>query len=263
MQESDRLAGVTRALKMIEIVSGGPPEGFGLTFLAHEIGISKSSALALLRTLSDAGFVRAKLPGPKYLPGVTLIRLGDQFHTTQPIDKIASHFIYPLAHETGLAVRVAINDDGRPVFIARADAPGTIRFHTRLGVREAPHTSSAGKAILAQLPDAEIRSLVTPEMLTSGTSGTKKSHRKMSSFMADIELIRDRKYAIDDEEDVEGIFCIGAAFFDHQGQCAGAISATGIKTAAREKSFAHLGGLMVKNAQAITKILERESRYGT
>lgn len=257
-KRSDRLAGVTRALAMIEIVSAGPREGLSLTFLAREVGVSKSSALALLHTLADAGYVRAVLPGPKYLPGLTLIRLGDQSHTTQPIDEIAQHFIHSLAKETGLAVRVAINDNGRPVFIARADGPGTIRFHTPLGIREAPHVSAAGKAILSQLPDEEIRELVTPESLVRRT---KKTHRSVTSFMAEIEQIRLKKYAVDDEEDVEGIFCIGSPFFDHTGKCAGAISVTGIKTAAREKSFDHIGGLMIKNAAAITKILGRELRY--
>ena len=57
-----------------------------------------------------------------------------------------------LGRVTGLTTRAAIAEDGYPVFIDRVDAPGMVRFHTPLGVRELPHTSAAGKAILAALP---------------------------------------------------------------------------------------------------------------
>jgi IclR family acetate operon transcriptional repressor len=77
----------------------------------------------------------------------------------------------------------------------------------------------------------------------------------MSSLLRDINKIRDRKYAIDDAEDVDGVFCVGAAFFDHSGECAGAISATGIKTPTREKKVGVIGNLIVRNAEAITREL--------
>jgi IclR family acetate operon transcriptional repressor len=78
--------------------------------------------------------------------------------------------------------------------------------------------------------------------------------------MKDIEEIRERKYAIDDEEDVDGVFCLGAAFFDHTGECVGAVSATGIKSSAREKRVAFYGGLVLKCAESITRELRGKSR---
>ena len=250
---SDRVAGVARALNLIEIVTQGPVDGFTLTELSKLIGISKSSTLALLRTLADAGYVRTREPGPRYLPGMALVRLGDHSRAVQPIDEIAQSYIPALAQEIGMTIRVAINDGGRPVFISRADAPGAIRFHTMLGVREAPSVSSAGKAILANLSDEEIKAVIAE---TGFPARTRNSHTSMPSLLRDINQVRSRGYAIDNEEDVEGIFCIGAAFFDHTGKCGGAISATGIKTAARQKKTAHFGALVVKCADSITKELQ-------
>jgi IclR family acetate operon transcriptional repressor len=248
----DRVASVAKALKLIEIITIGPKNGYSLTELAKELNVSKSSALALLRTLVDAGYIRIKAPGPRYLPGMALLRLGDQSRVTQPIDQIAQTYIHHLAQETGLTIRVAINDGGHPVFISRADAPGSVRFHTLLGVRESPQVSSAGKAILATLSDDEIRKVIS---VNGFVSRTKNSHMTMSSLLRDINKIRERKYAIDDAEDVDGVFCVGAAFFDHSGECAGAISATGIKTPTREKKVGVIGNLLVRNAEAITREL--------
>ncbi len=57
-----------------------------------------------------------------------------------------------MVRDTGLTCRAAVATEGFPVFVARVDAHGAIRFSAPLGVREMPHTSSAGKAILANLP---------------------------------------------------------------------------------------------------------------
>ena len=256
INSSDRVASVTRALNLVELIALGPVDGNSLSELARTLGLSKSSTLALLRTLVDAGFVRTKEPGPHYLPGMALVRLGDLSGATQPIDEIAQGFIHHLAQETGMTIRVAINDGGCPVFISRADAPGSIRFHTMLGVRELPHISSAGKAILAQLSDEEIAKVIERNGLVGRTKNT---HTTMTALMRDIKQIRERKYAVDDEEDVEGVFCIGAAFFNYAGNCAGAISATGIKSTARQKRVAYFGGLVVKYADAMTRELRGKS----
>jgi DNA-binding IclR family transcriptional regulator len=237
---SVRVASVTRALRLVELVAVGPADGLPLTELARSISLSKSSTLALLRTLVDAGYIRTKEPGPRYLPGLALVRLGDLSGANQPIDEIAQGFIHHLAQETGMTIRVAINDGGCPVFVSRADAPGSIRFHTMLGVRELPHVSSAGKAILAQLEDEEIVKVIKENGLVART---KHTHTTMNSLMRDIRQVREKRYAVDDEEDVEGVFCIGAAFFDQTGNCAGAISATGIKSVARQKRVAYFGAL--------------------
>jgi IclR family acetate operon transcriptional repressor len=246
------LTSVIRALNLVELVAVGSADGISLSELARTIGLSKSSTLALLRTLVDAGYVRTKDPGPRYLPGMALVRLGDLSGATQPINEIAQGFIHHLAQETGMTIRVAINDGGCPIFICRADAPGSIRFHTMLGVRELPHVSSAGKAILAQLDDEEIAKVIAENKLVARTRNT---HTTMNALMRDIEKIRERKYAVDDEEDVEGVFCIGAAFYDHAGNCAGAISATGIKSAVREKKVDYFGGLVIKYADVMTREL--------
>ena len=153
---SDRVASVARALNLVEYVVQGPSDGISLSELARAMKLSKSSTLALLRTLADAGYIKARDPGPRYFPGMALVRLGDLSGSTQPIDEIAQSYIHQLSQETGMTIRTAINDGGRAMFLSRADAPGAIRFHTMLGVRELTHVSSAGKAILAQLDDAQI-----------------------------------------------------------------------------------------------------------
>ena len=127
-----------------------------------------------------------------------------------------------------------------------------MRFHTPLGIRELPHVSSAGKAILAELTDKEVDAVVRESGLVSRT---KNSITKISELKKELEHIRKVGFATDDEEDAQGIFCVGATFFDHFGKCIGAISATGVKTDMTVAQVSSLGKLVIKYADQLTEEL--------
>ena len=140
---------VARALRLVGAVAEGPAEGRSLSDLARELGTSKSTTLALARTLSAFGYLREATHGRGYTLGTALIRLGDIAGQQIPLRDLCRPLIDELSRETKMTARAAVNDDGYPVFIDRVDGPGTVRFHTPLGQREVPYASAAGKAILA------------------------------------------------------------------------------------------------------------------
>ncbi len=252
-----RVGSVARALNLVEIIAQSPDQGISLSEITKKIEISKSAIYALLRTLIEFGYIRTIQPGPRYLPGIALIRLGDLAEMRHPIGQIANPILQSLSQATGLTVRLAINDTGRPVFIDRIDAPGFVRFHAPLGKLELPHVSSAGKAILAQLtPEDVIRIVRRPGLI----GRTKNTHTTLKSLMADLALTRERGFAIDDEEDVLGVLCIGAPFFNHTGQCAGAISATTLKLEFTPKKIDALGKLVRSYANELTRELSGPPR---
>ena len=252
---------VARALDLVELIVGGPENGMTLSEIAKAVGGSKSAVLATLRTLVDFGYLRIVDPGPKYLPGMMLIRLGDLASARDPLITIARPLLEELSAKSGLTIRIARNDGGYPIFIYRVDGPGFVRFHTPLGIRELPHVSSAGKAILAELSEDEIDDVVKESGLVSRT---KKSITKVAELKRELEHIRRVGFATDDEEDAQGIFCVGATFFDHFGKCIGAISATGVKTDMTDAQVSNLGKLIIKYADRVTvelhgrKIARRE-----
>jgi DNA-binding IclR family transcriptional regulator len=243
---------VNRALKLVDHIIDGPNEGLSLTEIVRETQGSKSATFALLRTLVDHGYLRLTEPGPRYLPGMTLIRLGDLASARDPIASVSRSILNALSVQTRLTVRIARNDSGYPVFIERIDGPGMVRFFTPLGIRELPHITAVGKAILAQLSDDEIRKIAIETGLEARTP---KSITTLPKLLTDIRKVRSRGYAVDDEEDAQGVFCIGAAFFDHSGNCAGGISATGIKSDLSAEKEQELGKLVFRHAALITRAL--------
>lgn len=217
---------VARALQLVDIVAKGPAEGQSLSDLARELGTSKSTTLSLARTMVAAGLLRDTRPGPRYTLGTALIRLGDIARRQLPLGDLCRPLLEELADTTKMTSRVAVCDEGYPVFIDRIDGPGSVRFHAPLGQREVPYATAAGKAILSTMDEQAVRALCTETGLPPRTAHTITD---IDSLLEDLAVARRHGFAVDDEEDAEGIFCAGAAFFGHDGTCAGAVSVTGIK----------------------------------
>jgi IclR family acetate operon transcriptional repressor len=250
---------VARAMRLIQIVAEGPPAGRSLSDLARELGASKSTTLALARTLASAGMLRDSRPGPRYSLGTALIRLGDITKSQLPLGDICRPVLSKLAELTKMTSRVAIYDQGYPVFIERVDGPGSVRFHTPLGQREEPHASAAGKAILATLGEDQVRAICADHGLAARTSRTITD---IGSLLSALAAARSDGFAVDDEEDAEGIFCVGAAFFGHDGGCAGAISVTGIKSDLPAWKVNELGRTVRRAADQVSELLGGD-RYST
>jgi IclR family transcriptional regulator, acetate operon repressor len=223
-----RLHGVERALDTLELLAAAGPGGMTLTELAERIEVSKSSAFALLQTLVARGYVAdsGTRLSRRYRLGMALAKLGDAAEVQSPLVSLATPVLQSVADATGLTTRLVVRDGPYAVVIARVDAPGTVRFASYLGKREYPHCTSAGKALLASLPREQARALAVEGGMQARTERTITDP---DDLLRDLELSAARGYAIDDEEDSEGVFCVGAAVYDRAGDCVAAISGTGLK----------------------------------
>lgn len=248
---------VARAMKLIELVANGPTQGLTLSELARGLGASKSTTLALARTLANAGMLRNTRPGPKYNLGTSLIRLGDMARNQLPIGEVCRPVLAQLADLTKMTSRVAINDNGYPVFIERVDGPGSVRFYTPLGQREEPHASAAGKAMLSTMSEDQIRAICSATGLPARTPRTITD---LDQLLDSLSTVRANGFAVDDEEDAEGVFCVGAVFFDHDGSCAGAVSVTGIKSDLPTWKIMELGRTVRRSADQVSELIGG-SRY--
>lgn len=250
---------VARALTVLDTVAAAPDDGITVSEIARTLGTSKSTAFSLVRTLVSRGFLREVHPGPRYHLGMALVRLGDEATRGFPLGRVCEPVLLQLSRDTGLTTRAAISDHGYPIFIARVDSPGAIRFHTALGVRELPHTSSAGKAILSQMSRGDVEALIQD---TGLPRRTRKTITTLTDLELDLEATRRRGYAIDDEEDVEGVFCVAAHFVDRNGKVTGAVSATGIKLDQSARQIEELGHAVQRAANAVSALVSDSGRRG-
>jgi IclR family acetate operon transcriptional repressor len=249
-----RLHGVERALDTLELLAVAGPGGMTLTELAEKISVSKSSAFALLQTLIARGFAAdsgTRLTR-RYRLGLALAKLGDAAEVQSPLISLAMPVLQSVTDATGLTTRLVVPDGPYAVVTARVDAPGSVRFASYLGKREYPHCTSAGKALLATLPKEQARALA----LESGMPPrTERTITDPDALVRDLELSAARGYTIDDEEDSEGVFCVGAAIFDRNGERVAAISGTGLKLNRPTWRMDELGLTIREAADQITEAL--------
>ena len=243
---------VGRALEILEAVAVAGEGGLSLTELANEVKMAKSSTGSAARTLAQFGLIHIEQPGPRYHLGFALLRYGDLVSQHTSLSKIALPLLHELTEQTGLTARLAMNDQGYPVFIERVDGRGAVRFHATLGQRESPHATGAGKVILAQLEASEVARVLDEAGLPRHTASTITS---LEEFYQELDRVRLVGFGVDNEEESEGIVCVGAPIFDHQRHCAGAISLTGLKADMSDGDVGRLGALVRQYAERITKIL--------
>ncbi len=194
-------------MRLLMIVADGPPEGLSLSDLARVLGTSKSTTLALARTLVGFDLLADVRPGPRYTLGTVLIGLGDNASRMLPIGEIFQPVLAELTQLTGLTSEVAVIRTGSVVFVGRVAGPENVRAFRSIG-RASGFRSAAGRAMLAAMTAAEIQSV---------TGG------KLDVPAADLAVARDRGFAVAEDE-APGVTCIGAAFFADDGSCAGALS---------------------------------------
>jgi IclR family acetate operon transcriptional repressor len=224
-----RVQSIDRALTLLDELADAGQEGMTLTELGRCLGVSKSTAYSILHTLLARGFVASSGSGMhrRYRLGMALARLGDVVVSQHLLHDVAMPELRSLAAETGLTSRVAILDEIYAVAIGRVDARrGVIRFAADLGRQEHLHSSAVGKAMLSLLEEETVLAIAEETGLPAKTQHTIVD---APTLLRDLATVRVRGYSIDDEEDNEGVFCVGSAVVDHSGRCVGAISATGLK----------------------------------
>jgi IclR family acetate operon transcriptional repressor len=228
VDERYRVQSLGRALDLIELIANRGKDGARLTDLARELSMSKAAVYALLQTLLARGFLSDVSEGAnrRYRLGLSLARLGDMAVANIAIADVAMPELRKLTGDLGMTSRLAILDDGYAVVVGRVDAPGSIRFDAALGRREMPHCSAVGKALLAAMPREEAQAILERTPLPKRTPRTVTT---VPQLMKELAISRERGYAIDDEEDTEGVACIGSCVYSRGGNVAGAISVTGLK----------------------------------
>lgn len=249
-----RLQSVDRALDVLDLLADAGPDGMALAEVASALGTSKSTAFAVLQTLgarefvTDSGSRRSR----RYRLGLALARLGEAALSQISLVDIATPSLRELTSETGWTSRVGVLQDGYAVIVGLIEGQGTVRFRSNLARRELPHSTAIGKAILAHMDEDAAREILERTGLPARTPKTITSVDKL---VRDLHKTHARGYALDDEEDNLGVFCIGAPVFDHTGACVAAVSVTGLKPAVQASGVAELAATVGRYADDISSKL--------
>ena len=240
---------VSRAL-MLLMRLGDAAEGLQLSELAKRVGLPASTAHRLLTTLQRDQFVRFE--GGLWFVGVQCFNVGTSYLRARDLCHMASPYLQILMQETGETSNLALVENNELVYLAQKECPEVMRALARPG-DQAPLTCSAvGKAILAFLPKQQAEDMITKSGIIRMT---RKSHITDASLWVDLEQIKMRVVAFDDEEHSDGLRCVAAPLFGHRDQVIGALSVSGPSVRVSKKKLIAYGEVVQRVAKDMTKIL--------
>lgn len=204
--ESESLApAVTRAGAILDVLAESAGEAPGPSELARRLGLPKSSIANICNALAEIGLVRRI--GTGFALGRKLAELGGAYLAS--VDQVQEFYEACRSLETGSeeTVQLAVLDGLEMTYLARHDGRQPVRLTSQIGRRLPATVTATGKASLASLPDAELdRRLADVGDLPTFTPN---SITTVAQLRRDLDLVRQRGYAMDDEETVEGVVCFG------------------------------------------------------
>jgi IclR family transcriptional regulator, blcABC operon repressor len=236
--ERDGIAGdslapaVTRAAAILDVLAEDAAAALGPSELSRRLGLPKSSIANICGALADAGLVRRV--GTGFALGRRLAELGGAYLVAVDLVQEFYEATQRLPVGSEETVQLAILDGLEMTYLARHDGRQPVRLTSQIG-RRLPATSTAtGKSALASLDPRELERRLAG--VTELPASTPQAHRTVDSLLSDLDGVRARGYAIDDEETMEGVVCFGIAIPGRQpGEGPNAASITLLKARATEE----------------------------
>ena len=207
-------------------------DGGGVTDIADHLGIPKSTVHNYLTTLEEAEYVVKE--GTEYQVGIRFLEFGAYVRNQMPLYEIAKEEVDKLAADTGELGNLLVEEHGRGSYIHRVHGDQAVKVEEHIGTRVYLHTTALGKAIMAHMPEERRRAIIDRHGLPASTENTTTDPGVLEE---ELQAIRDRGYAKDDEERINGLRCIAAAVLSNDGRVLGAVSVSAPTNRMQGKTF--------------------------
>lgn len=217
--------------------------------IAKSTALPKPTVHRILQTLVRHGFARTDGQG-EYVGGPRILSLAGRFLQRLDIAEQVRPILRDLQERSGWTVHLALLSGDEAVYVAKLEGAKPYTLASRVGMSLRLHCTSIGKAILATMPDAEVRALLARTGLPARTDHTLTDEE---SLLADLAGVRRRGYAEDHEENEAGVRAVGAAVFDHTGEVFGAVSAAALVY--QDDPLSERGDLVVAAAKDVSQAL--------
>jgi len=254
-ERSSLVRSVVKAFNILETIAAAP-EGMALSQLSREDELHPSTAHRLLHTLVELGYVRQDPRTRRYLVGARALSLAQPIRQHSELARLAQPFLSRLSETVHETVNLLMLDGDAAVRIAQAVPPATVHMSS-WGSRMPLYCTAGGKALLAHLDRAAQEQLLGTIALLPRTPNT---ITQLDDLRVELDRIRRRGYAVDDEEQELGVRCVAAAVLVPQLDVPAAVSVSGPSGRISVHRLAELARLVGQTAAAIA--LQSESAAG-
>ncbi|GLW08883.1 IclR family transcriptional regulator [Microtetraspora sp. NBRC 13810] len=204
---------------MIGAVSAAGRNGITLRELAGRANVAVSTAHRYITSLLELGVLERDAAGAYHL-GVSLITLAGRYLEEDGLRAAARPYLTELVELSGETVHLGIRVGDQIVYVDKVESAKSVRLVSHIGSRVPMHCTSMGKVILALLDTATTEAILAAAVQERRTPHTLTGQ----DLLAELDRVRRQGFAIDDEENEEGVRCVGVPILNTEGSPVAAFS---------------------------------------
>jgi len=239
---------VAKAIGILDILASKAEEGVSLAELSTLISMPKSSTHRYLATLQELGLAERR-KDDRFSLGVKVVELAGSFLAKNDLRNETQLVLKDLAERTNETIHLAVPSGAEVVYIAKVESTHALGMFSHIGARQPMHCTALGKAILAFIKTEQLQIFLSQPLARR----TPNSITSPNALIAELDLIRSRGFAIDNEENELGIRCVGAPIMDYTATPIAAISISAPRDRMDLERCMELGSLVCEATQMVSR----------
>lgn len=244
-----RVASVEKALKILDILAD-EHQGMRVSEIAKAVSVPYTTAHRLISTLERAGYIHANPDTGRYTLSLKILHLYRGLSRRLNLNQVCYPHLLRLMESLGETVHLAVLDDGEVVYVDTVLSPRSLVMYTEVGKRAPVHCTALGKVLTAYLSDDEVRSILARKGMESRTRNTLETPE---AFIRELQVVRQRGYAVDNEEIEIGVRCVASSVVNFLGEIVAAVSVSAPVGRLPAEKVADVARRVIETCDAISK----------
>ncbi len=238
---------LSRGLTIIELLAKSE-KSLGVTEISKHLGIDKSSATRLIQTLVEHDFAVKDPESRRFIMGPKMKSLVDTSAEGRPLKAVSMPLLQTLMERTGENSHVAVYSQEKCLVVADIESTAQLRVVSGEGRLIPNHCTAIGKCLIA------FGDYPLPRELNSHTPRTISSRDQLKLHM---EQIRDRGFAMDDEEHEYGVRCMAAPVYNKAGKAIASIGISGPTVRVTLDKVPELSKIVMQAGEDLSELLAK------
>jgi DNA-binding IclR family transcriptional regulator len=220
--------------------------------LCRILSYPKSTVHKIITNLAELGVVQRNPGTHSYSLGLKLIELGNRAQLDLGVRRVANPYMHGINQTIDETVYLTLLGNGVIVYVDCVESSKRIRSYPVAGIKAPMHCNALGKAILAFLDRDVVHNIIREKELIRLTANTITTEEEL---LKDLELTRNRGYAIDNMESEDHLRCVASPIFDSHGRAFAAMSISGPAIRVTMEEIPRFAGLLIEATQEISRHL--------
>jgi DNA-binding IclR family transcriptional regulator len=240
-----------RALAVLEFISAHP-EGVTRQEIKDGLGVTANLVFRLTRALLAHGYVQLQEPGRRLVLTRRMLAMSQPKRDERSLVQLAYEPMRWLRDATGESAHVGVRAGFSCLVLDRVIGTQPFKCYVEAGTMGPLHAAAPGKVMLAWLPPQELDALLADYPFRAVTAATITSRR---AFVDHLQIVRQRGYALDLGETMNGLHCLGAPILDANDRPLASLWITAIAPRLTEADGARLALAVIRAADMVTEVL--------